>query len=280
MRCLILLAGSSSCSRPARCALRMRVSRSAIGSVTWTTSGLPFPEGARKLDVELPRRLDHSRDLALQGAVAEADAAHLELVQEGAAPPADGAAVVGPHLELRLALEPFRLGDLGQLGHERDPLRGTEGHAHVAQERPTFLVVVGSGHDGDVHAFDLLDLVVVDLGKDDLLLDAERVIALPVERLRRYALEVAHPRQRDAHQAIEELVHAVLAQRHHAADGLVLAQLEVGDALARAGDHGLWPVIRIICSSACSISLLLLIASPRPMLTTIFSIFGTCMGFL
>ena len=41
-----------------------------------------------------------------------------------------------------------------------------------------------------------------------------------------------------------------------------------------------WPLIAINCSSACSIRLLLLIASPSPMLTTIFSIFGTCIGFL
>src|SRR5207244_5381254 len=119
------------------------------------------------------------------------------------------------------------------------PLGGPEGHAHVAQERATFLVVPGCGHDGDVHALDLPDLVVVDLADDDLLAAAHRVVALPVERLRGHALEVAHARQRDAHQAVEELVHAVLAQGDHAPDGLVLAQLEVGDALARAGHHGL-----------------------------------------
>src|SRR5438270_12446389 len=144
MRCLILLAGSSTCSRPARWALRIRVKRSAIGSVRliFSSSGQPYLP-ARWLDVacglrlaacgrpcrcpraasrgsqagpRLPRRLDHSGHLALQGAVAEADAAHLELVQEGAAPPADGAAVVGPHLELGLQREALCLGDLGQLG--------------------------------------------------------------------------------------------------------------------------------------------------------------------
>src|SRR2546425_565701 len=47
---------------------------------------LLFPPAASRepqAGVELPRRLDHSGHLALQGAVAEADAAHLELVQEG-----------------------------------------------------------------------------------------------------------------------------------------------------------------------------------------------------
>src|SRR5207248_2687080 len=79
--------------------------------------------------------------------------------------------------------------------------------AHVAQERAAFLVVLRGGDDGDVHPFDLLDLVVVDLGEDDLLADPERIVALAVERLGRDALEVANPGQRDAYQAIAELVH-------------------------------------------------------------------------
>src|SRR5947209_16430135 len=117
MRCFILLAGTSKSARPARCALRIRVNRSAIGSVmlTLTTSSLPYP-WARRLANGLPGRLDDSGDLAVEGAVSEADTAHLELVQEGAIAPADGPAPVGADLELRLAL---RLGDLGKLGHAR-----------------------------------------------------------------------------------------------------------------------------------------------------------------
>src|SRR5256885_2633014 len=284
MRCFILLAGTSKSARPARWALRIRVNRSAIGSVMLTlpTSSLPYP-WARRLSNELPARLDHSGDLALEGAVAEADAAHLELVEEGAIAAADGAALVGADLELRLAL---RLGNLGELGHSasllpahrsagREKLGGPggseltpgggaggagsqkvevrfhrrftqvahsgrpEGHAHVAQERAAFLVVLGGGDDGDVHPFDLLDPVVVDLGEDDLLADAERVVPLPVERLRGDALEIAHAGQRDAHQAVEELVHPGAAQGNHRADRLPFAQLEVGDRLARLGDDRL-----------------------------------------
>src|SRR5712675_418828 len=117
IRCLMLLAGSSISSRPARWALRIRVSRSATGSVMLISCYLrrPYPWARRRCScVGLPGTLDHSRDLALQGAIAEADAAHLELVQEGAIAAADGAALVGADLELRLAL---RLGDLGELGH-------------------------------------------------------------------------------------------------------------------------------------------------------------------
>src|SRR3954471_4524018 len=238
MRCFILLAGTSKSARPARWALRIRVKRSAIGSVMLTC----VTSACRTLGrAGLPARLDHSRDLALQGAVAETDAAHLELVEEGAIAAADGAALVGADLELRLAL---RLGDLGELGHSRFPLRRPEGHAHVAQERAAFLVVLGGGDDGDVHPFDLLDLVVVDLREDDLLADAKRVVAFPVERLGRNALEVAHAGKRDAHQAVEELVHAGAAQRHHRADRLSFAELEVRDRLASLRDDGLLPADR------------------------------------
>src|SRR5262249_25134065 len=63
----------------------------------------------------LPARLDNPRNLASQGAVPEADAAHLELAQEGPAPAAEAAAVVQPHLELLLAApRPY---DLRCLGH-------------------------------------------------------------------------------------------------------------------------------------------------------------------
>src|SRR5439155_597572 len=46
-------------------------------------------------------------------------------------------------------------------------------------------------------------------------------------------------RQRDRHQTIEELVHAVAAQGYLAADRHAFAQLELGDRLLRLGDHRL-----------------------------------------
>src|SRR5262249_48275629 len=82
-------------------------------------------------------------------------------------------------------------------------------------------------------------LVVVDLGEDDVFLDADRVVAPAVEALRRQAAEVAHARQRNVDQPVDELVHARLAQRHLAADRLAVAHLECGDRLARLGDHRL-----------------------------------------
>src|SRR5205807_3876524 len=96
----------------------------------------------------------------------------------------------------------------------------------------------GGGYD-DVHAPDLVDLVVIDLGEDDLFLQAQRVIAAAVERTRIEPAEIADARKGDRHQTIEELVHAVAAQGDLAADRHAFAQLELGDRLLRLGDHRL-----------------------------------------
>src|SRR2546430_5992032 len=87
--------------------------------------------------------------------------------------------------------------------------------------------------DGDVHAPDLIDLVVLDFGENDLLLHAQRVVALAVESARRHAAEVADARHRDVDEAVEELVHASPAQRHLGAYGQPGADLERRDRLAR-----------------------------------------------
>src|SRR5262249_60529395 len=58
--------------------------------------------------------LDEPCHLTSQRPLPQADPAHLELAQERAGTPAERAAVVLAHRELRLAL---RLGDLGKLCH-------------------------------------------------------------------------------------------------------------------------------------------------------------------
>src|SRR5258708_26056134 len=136
-------AGRSSSASPARCALRMRVRRSATGSVIPILQLLrqPYP-WARWLVVGLPRRLDHSRDLALEGAIAEADAAHLELLQEGARPAAEAAPVICPHLELGLHCEALRLRDLGELGHGYAVLKGMPMYLRRARPSSSLFAVV------------------------------------------------------------------------------------------------------------------------------------------
>src|SRR5262249_25134066 len=63
-------------------------------------------------------------------------------------------------------------------------------HPQVGQERAALLVGLGGGDDGDVHSLDLVDLVVVDLGEDDLLSETQRVVPLAVKRLGGDALKV------------------------------------------------------------------------------------------
>jgi hypothetical protein len=99
-----------------------------------------------------------------------------------------------------------------------------ERQSESAQQRETLLVRLGRGRDRDVQAPHLRDVVVVDLGKDELLADAERVVAAPVERVRAQAPEVADPRELDLRVPVEQLKKSVAAQlearedRHRLAD--------------------------------------------------------------
>ena len=74
-----------------------------------------------------------------------------------------------------------------------------------------------------------------------LLRETEGVVAVAVELLRGQPAEVADPGKRDRDEAIEELPHAVAAQRGVRTDRLPLAQLELGDGLAGPGHLGLLP---------------------------------------
>src|SRR5450830_1011155 len=115
-----------------------------------------------------------------------------------------------------------------------------EWQAQPAQKRQRRLVAFGRGSDRDVEPPDLGDVVVVDLGKDDLLANAERVVSAAIERARIEPAEVANARQRHRDEPIEELVHAHSSQSHLGADGHAGAQLEGCDRLARA------PYLRVL----------------------------------
>src|SRR5690348_14196549 len=81
---------------------------------------------------------------------------------------------------------------------EREAERGEQGARLVVRLRRR--------GDGDVHAPERVDLVVLDLGEDDLLADAQAVVAPAVEGAVRHAAEVADARHGDVHQPVEELV--------------------------------------------------------------------------
>src|ERR1700742_652614 len=75
------------------------------------------------------------------------------------------------------------------------------------QQGPRLVVGLGRGADRDVHATRFRDLVEVDLGENDVLLDAERIVAAAVEALRVQPAEVAHAGERDGHETVDEFVH-------------------------------------------------------------------------
>src|SRR3954466_6578131 len=96
---LRLLDGMTTSSWAAWIPLRMRVRKSAMGSV---------------IDMRSPARLRHAGDEPVVRELAQADPAEAELAVHGARATAAAAARMGPRLELRLA----RLAhDLGLLGH-------------------------------------------------------------------------------------------------------------------------------------------------------------------
>src|SRR3984893_9893357 len=113
-----------------------------------------------------------------------------------------------------------------------------EREIECGQQCSRLVVGIRRGAYGDVHAPRLPHLVEVDFGENDVLLDAERVVAAAVKTLRIEAAEISHARQRDIDQAVDELVHLGLAQRHLAADRLVFTQLEGRDRDPRIGHDG------------------------------------------
>src|SRR5487761_290979 len=228
---------------PAVWPLRMRVRRSAIGSVMLI--GRPSPA-----------RLRETRNLAAVGDFADLDPREAELAVHTARSARDRAAVASarstrvPRLRLQLhlrgrtflgwgfgvadqllELSPLRrvsFHDLGAtlfaLDHARLRHRRTgflllpEREVESLEQRSALTVIPCRRRNRDVHAPHLIDLVVLDLGENDLLLDAQAVVAAAIEGARRDAAEIADAGHRDIDQTVEELVHARSAQRDLAAD--------------------------------------------------------------
>src|SRR5205085_623564 len=177
-----------------------------------------------------------------QRELAETNAAQPKLAERPSAAAAPLTAVIAAHLELRLPLDllhprPFR--HRRSLLSDRDRGFAPEGHPQLAQQRLRGVVPPGGRHERDIHAMDLLDLVVLDLREEHLLLDPHRVIPPAVEAVRRQPAEIAHARHRDRDEPVEELVHPRAAERHAAPDRHPLTQVEVRDRLLGPRHHGL-----------------------------------------
>src|SRR6476620_12324408 len=112
-----------------------------------------------------------------------------------------------------------------------------EGEAELLEQRATLVIVGRRGDHGDVHAPHAVDLVLVDLVEHRLLGQAERVVAVAVELLRREATEVTDSREGDRDETVEELPHPVAAQRRVRTDRHALAELELRDRATGLGDR-------------------------------------------
>src|SRR5215212_9687799 len=185
----------------------------------------------------LPARLGDARQLALEGALAEADAAQREAAHEPARTTADDAAVVAADAELRLAI---CLGDHRFLGHSVSlpRLRG-EGHAEELEQTLRLLVGLRRRHDADLQPAETVDLVVVDLGERDLLAQPEGVVAAAVERAARRATEVADAGQREQRQPLQKVPHALASERDLEPDRVACPDLELRDRAAGLHDDRL-----------------------------------------
>ena len=113
-----------------------------------------------------------------------------------------------------------------------------EGRA-LLQQGAAFFIGLSGGDNDDVHAADLVDLIVLDLGEDQLLLDAHGIVAAAIESVGVDALEVTDTGQSHVEQTIQEFPHLVAAEGDLGADGHLLTELEVCNGLASTGDNSL-----------------------------------------
>ena len=100
------------------------------------------------------------------------------------------------------------------------------------------LVVGCSGGNGDVHAAQLVDLVVVNFRENNLFGDTHCKIAAPVKLLGANATEVADSGNGNIDQTIKEFEHALVAQCDFATNRPAVTDLETRNRLARLGDDG------------------------------------------
>src|SRR5208282_2587775 len=149
-------AGTSTRWCLAAAALRMRVKKSAIGSVCI------FSPVMRRLPRRLPTCFHDAGNLSLERHTAETNAAHLELADISAGTATNAAAVANADFEFRFLM---CLCDLCQACHLLRPSRNAQRNSETFQKLPAFLVVLCRRRQCYVHALDLVHARVIDLRK-------------------------------------------------------------------------------------------------------------------
>ena len=116
-----------------------------------------------------------------------------------------------------------------------------KGHAEQLEQLFAFCVIGRRCDDGDVHPFDAVDFIVVDLREYNVLFDAQGIVAVPVQCRSLNPPEVAHAGQGYVYELVDEVVHAVFPQGHHAPDGHPRPELEGSDGFLGSGNDRLLP---------------------------------------
>src|SRR5580698_9622681 len=175
-------AGTSTRWCLAAAALRMRVKKSAMGSVCI------FSPVVRRLPRRLPARFHDAGNFSLERHTAETDAAHLELADISAGAATNAAAVANADLEFRFFM---RLCDFCQACHLLRSSRNAQGNSETFEKLTAFLVVLCRRRQRDVHALDLVHARVIDFGKHELIFQAQLIVAAAIESVRRHPAEIA-----------------------------------------------------------------------------------------
>jgi hypothetical protein len=162
------------CGFRAMPALRILVSISAIGSLTVISV-----RHSTQRTLDLPTRLRHAGQFPIVRKFAETDPAHPKLSDVRPWSPTDAAPIVVANCKLRGSL---RLRDLRLLRHSPSRTSGClERHTEQRKQPAAFLIILSRCYDCDLHTACLIDAVVIDLRKNDLLVQPERVIATTIE---------------------------------------------------------------------------------------------------
>ena len=98
-------------------------------------------------------------------------------------------AIMLPNLKARLAL---RLYNHRCFCHHRPPALLLKGHTHQFEQPSSLFVSASRCYDAHFHTANLINLVVVDLGKDQLFAQAKRVVATTIEGFGGDTLKVSY----------------------------------------------------------------------------------------
>src|SRR5476651_1363582 len=107
------------------------------------------------------------------------------------------------------------------------------------QQSAAFVIVLGSGGQGNVQTAESIDLVVVDFRENDLLFNAHAGVTTTIEGLGIQAAEVANPRQGDRQQTIQEFIHTIAAQSHFDADRPTFTDFKASDGFPSVSHNDL-----------------------------------------